>query len=273
MVCVFCVRPAPLWQAGFDHHDLFFIDCSTPSDAIVEKFLKAAELTEGALAVHCLAGLGRTGTLIALWLMKHLDFTANEAIAWLRIVRPGSVIGPQQQYLQDQQARMWALGKLNKKSGGVLGLGSLSQHLELHHISDKLPRGPEPRAALPRCSGEASALASSVLAAQVTRALHTRDHQVVCVDVDSIQDDSSSSSSVTSSEGAAYPRSKGPHSSRAPMLKVIRATSLRDRGSEKLATTPKNAFLRQNSDASSLLPKARANRGGKKSIFPRTLSA
>ncbi len=46
--------------------------------------------------MHCKAGLGRTGTLIACYMMKHFQMTAAECIAWLRIVRPGSVIGPQQ---------------------------------------------------------------------------------------------------------------------------------------------------------------------------------
>lgn len=105
-------------EAEFAHHDIFFADCSTPSDAIADRFLRVAEETAGALAVHCLAGLGRTGTLIALYIMKHLHFTANEAIAWLRIVRPGSVIGPQQQYLRSQEERMWALGR-----AGARGLG------------------------------------------------------------------------------------------------------------------------------------------------------
>ena len=47
------------------------------------------------------AGLGRTGTLIACYMMKHYRLTASEAIAWIRISRPGSIIGPQQHYLEE----------------------------------------------------------------------------------------------------------------------------------------------------------------------------
>jgi hypothetical protein len=57
-----------------------------------------------------IAGLGRTGTLIGAYLMKHHRFTAAEVIAWLRICRPGSVIGPQQNYLEEKQAWLWSLG-------------------------------------------------------------------------------------------------------------------------------------------------------------------
>uniref|UniRef100_A0A665U626 Cell division cycle 14A n=1 Tax=Echeneis naucrates TaxID=173247 RepID=A0A665U626_ECHNA len=97
-------------DAGFDHYDLFFVDGSTPSDSIMSRFLHISESTDGAVAVHCKAGLGRTGTLIGCYMMKHYRFTAGEAIAWIRICRPGSVIGPQQNFLEEKQATLWLLG-------------------------------------------------------------------------------------------------------------------------------------------------------------------
>ncbi|KAJ0059331.1 hypothetical protein NL108_015506 [Boleophthalmus pectinirostris] len=96
--------------AGFTHHDLFFLDGSTPSDLIMRRFLHVCESAPGAVAVHCKAGLGRTGTLIGCYLMKHFWFTAAEAIAWIRICRPGSVIGPQQNFLLMKQQSLWVQG-------------------------------------------------------------------------------------------------------------------------------------------------------------------
>ncbi len=48
--------------------------------------------------VHCLAGLGRTGTMLACYLIKHQKMSADEAIQKVREERPGSI----QSYPQEE---------------------------------------------------------------------------------------------------------------------------------------------------------------------------
>ena len=113
---------------GIAHHDLYFPDGTCPSDRILERFLDIAE-TEfgkeraGALAVHCKAGLGRTGVLICCYMMKHYGFTAEEAMGWIRVARPGSVLGPQQHYLLHKYAVM----KANMAVGSVTARRLMSE--------------------------------------------------------------------------------------------------------------------------------------------------
>ena len=106
-------------KAGFQHYDLYFIDGTTPSDSIINKFLEICENAKGVLAVHCKAGLGRTGSCIACYMMKHYAWTASQCIAWLRICRPGSVIGPQQHFLEEQQSKMWKRGDQYRKKHNI----------------------------------------------------------------------------------------------------------------------------------------------------------
>ncbi|RXG70403.1 Dual specificity protein phosphatase CDC14A [Armadillidium vulgare] len=102
-------------NAGFEHYDMYFIDGSCPSDDIMSEFVRVSEDTEGGIAVHCKAGLGRTGSLIGCYIMKHFRFTAAETIGWLRICRPGSIIGGQQQWLASKQSILWVAGDMFRK--------------------------------------------------------------------------------------------------------------------------------------------------------------
>lgn len=88
---------------GFQFYDLQFPDCTAPSFDLVQRFLEIAECAPGAIAVHCLAGLGRTGTLIASYMIKHYTMTAYDAAAWCRLCRYGSIVSAQLDFLKKHE--------------------------------------------------------------------------------------------------------------------------------------------------------------------------
>ncbi len=80
-------------EFGFRYCHIPMADFSPPTAEQIDEFVDSVEAAraEGQrVAVHCLAGLGRTGTMIACYLV-HQGRTAREAIAEIRRLRPGSV--------------------------------------------------------------------------------------------------------------------------------------------------------------------------------------
>ncbi|UZJ54510.1 hypothetical protein CBS101457_003830 [Exobasidium rhododendri] len=89
-------------REGIQHVDMYFDDGSNPSDEIIRDFIQRANAViddGGAIAVHCKAGLGRTGVLIGAYLAYKHGFSASESIGFMRIMRPGCVVGPQQHFM------------------------------------------------------------------------------------------------------------------------------------------------------------------------------
>lgn len=105
--------PSYFEALGIQHIDMIFDDGTCPPLTTVRKFIRLAHETitvkKKGIAVHCKAGLGRTGCLIGAYLIYRHGFTADEIISFMRFMRPGMVVGPQQHWLHLNQGtfREW----------------------------------------------------------------------------------------------------------------------------------------------------------------------
>ncbi|KAF7238624.1 Dual specificity protein phosphatase 23, partial [Varanus komodoensis] len=79
---------------GIQRHHLRIADFCPPSPEQIQRFLQIvdeANLKGEAVAVHCLLGFGRTGTMLACYLAKTQKITGVDAIHEIRRLRPGSI--------------------------------------------------------------------------------------------------------------------------------------------------------------------------------------
>ncbi|KAH8162599.1 hypothetical protein CIB48_g5649 [Xylaria polymorpha] len=107
---------------GIRHLDMIFEDGTCPPLSTVRKFIRLAHETitvkKKSIAVHCKAGLGRTGCLIGAYLIYRHGFTADEVISFMRFMRPGMVVGPQQHWLHINQGvfrEWWVEERIERK--------------------------------------------------------------------------------------------------------------------------------------------------------------
>lgn len=93
------VREVPLPSKWFDGSEIDYLhlmveDYGAPSVEVMDEAVDYIDkkISSGKpVLVHCAAGKGRTGAVLAAYLIKNENCTAEQAIEKIRIMRPGSV--------------------------------------------------------------------------------------------------------------------------------------------------------------------------------------
>ncbi|XP_023693286.2 protein tyrosine phosphatase domain-containing protein 1 isoform X2 [Paramormyrops kingsleyae] len=89
----FTYRPEAFMEAGIYFYNFGWKDYGVASLTTILDMLKVMSFAvqEGKLAVHCHAGLGRTGVLMACYLVFTTRMSADQAILFVRAKRPNSI--------------------------------------------------------------------------------------------------------------------------------------------------------------------------------------
>ncbi|XP_036388549.1 protein tyrosine phosphatase domain-containing protein 1 [Megalops cyprinoides] len=89
----FTYRPEAFMEAGIYFYNFGWKDYGVASLTTILDMVKVMSFAvqEGKMAVHCHAGLGRTGVLLACYLLFTTKMTADQAILFVRGKRPNSI--------------------------------------------------------------------------------------------------------------------------------------------------------------------------------------
>ncbi len=101
---ILTVREEPLpseWIDGLKYMYIYALDLMAPTLEDIDKgvdFVDKMIKEDNPVLIHCAAGKGRTGLMLAAYLIKYNKLNVEDAINKVRMLRPGSIQSIYQEY-------------------------------------------------------------------------------------------------------------------------------------------------------------------------------